>query len=37
MLETAATPADAKAADAERKPVDGWHLVIESLVNSFHT
>ena len=31
MLETAATPADAKAADTERKLTDGWHLVIEAL------
>ena len=31
MLETAASPADAKAADAERKLTDGFHLVIEAL------
>ena len=31
MLETAASIADAKAADAERKLTDGWHLVIEAL------
>jgi oxalyl-CoA decarboxylase len=32
MLETAATPADAKAADAEQKLTNGWHLVIEALM-----
>jgi oxalyl-CoA decarboxylase len=31
MLETATATADAKAADAERKMTDGWHLVIEAL------
>jgi oxalyl-CoA decarboxylase len=31
MLETAASPADAKAPDAERKLTDGFHLVIEAL------
>jgi oxalyl-CoA decarboxylase len=31
MLETATATADAKAADAERKLTDGWHLVIEAL------
>src|SRR6202047_3537037 len=31
MLETAASPADAEAADAERKPTDGFPLVIEAL------
>jgi oxalyl-CoA decarboxylase len=31
MLETAASPADANAADAERKLTDGFHLVIEAL------
>ena len=31
MLETAAATADAKAADAERKLTDGFHLVIEAL------
>src|SRR5678815_5530493 len=31
MLETAASPADSKAADAERKLTDGFHLVIEAL------
>ena len=31
MLETAASPADAKAADADRKMTDGFHLVIEAL------
>jgi oxalyl-CoA decarboxylase len=31
MLETAASPADAKAADADRKLTDGFHLVIEAL------
>ena len=31
MLETAAPPADANAADAERKLTDGFHLVIEAL------
>ena len=31
MLETAASTADAKAADAERKLTDGFHLVIEAL------
>ncbi|MGH9418636.1 MAG: thiamine pyrophosphate-binding protein, partial [Thermoanaerobaculia bacterium] len=31
MLETAASPADAKAADPERKLTDGFHLVIEAL------
>ena len=31
MLETAAAAADAKAADAERKLTDGFHLVIEAL------
>ncbi len=31
MLETAASPTDAKAADAERKLTDGFHLVIEAL------
>jgi oxalyl-CoA decarboxylase len=31
MLETAATPADAKAAETERKLTDGWRLVIEAL------
>ena len=38
MLETAATPADAKAADAERKLTDGWRLVIEALtLNGINT
>jgi oxalyl-CoA decarboxylase len=32
MLETAASTADAKAADAERKLTDGFHLVIEALM-----
>jgi len=31
MLETAATPADAKAADAEPQLTNGWHLVIQAL------
>ncbi|MEP7309511.1 MAG: oxalyl-CoA decarboxylase [Acidobacteriota bacterium] len=31
MLETAASPADTTAADAERKLTDGFHLVIEAL------
>ncbi len=31
MLETAASPADAKSADADRKLTDGFHLVIEAL------
>ena len=31
MLETAASPAVAKAADAERAQTDGFHLVIEAL------
>jgi oxalyl-CoA decarboxylase len=31
MLETAASTADAKAADTERKLTDGFHLVIEAL------
>ena len=31
MLETAASAADANAADAERKLTDGFHLVIEAL------
>jgi len=31
MLETAARPADATAADAERKLTDGFHLVAEAL------
>src|SRR5688572_14087524 len=31
MLETAASTADAKAADAERAMTDGFHLVIEAL------
>ena len=31
MLETAASPADANAAEAERKLTDGFHLVIEAL------
>src|SRR6266576_3256347 len=31
MLETAASPADAKVADPERKLTDGFHLVIEAL------
>ena len=31
MLETAASPADAKATDADRKLTDGFHLVIEAL------
>ena len=31
MLETAASAADAKATDAERNVMDGWHLVIEAL------
>jgi oxalyl-CoA decarboxylase len=31
MLETAASPADAKAADAERALTDGFRLVIEAL------
>ena len=31
MLETAASPADAPAADAEKKLTDGFHLVIEAL------
>jgi oxalyl-CoA decarboxylase len=31
MLETAASTADAKAADPERKLTDGFHLVIEAL------
>jgi oxalyl-CoA decarboxylase len=38
MLETAATPADAKAADTERKLTDGWRLVIEALtLNGINT
>jgi oxalyl-CoA decarboxylase len=31
MLETAASPADAKGADPDRKLTDGFHLVIEAL------
>ena len=31
MLETAASPADAQAAETERKLTDGFHLVIEAL------
>jgi oxalyl-CoA decarboxylase len=31
MLETAASTADAKASDADRKLTDGFHLVIEAL------
>jgi oxalyl-CoA decarboxylase len=31
MLDTSASPADAKAADAERKLTDGFHLVIDAL------
>src|SRR5215217_2134584 len=31
MLETAAPPADATAADAERKLTDGFHLIIDAL------
>jgi oxalyl-CoA decarboxylase len=31
MLETSASPADAKPADADRKLTDGFHLVIEAL------
>jgi oxalyl-CoA decarboxylase len=31
MLETAARPADANAAEAERKLTDGFHLVIDAL------
>jgi oxalyl-CoA decarboxylase len=31
MLEIAASPTDTKAADAERKLTDGFHLVIEAL------
>jgi len=38
MLETAATTADAKAADAERTLTDGWRLVIEALtLNGINT
>jgi hypothetical protein len=38
MLETAASTADAKAADAERALTDGWHLVIEALrLNGLNT
>jgi oxalyl-CoA decarboxylase len=38
MLETAASPADAKAADAEPKLTNGWHLVIEALrLNGINT
>ena len=38
MLETAATPVDAKAADAEPKLTNGWHLVIEALtLNGINT
>jgi oxalyl-CoA decarboxylase len=38
MLETAATPADVKAADAEPKLTNGWHLVIEALtLNGINT
>jgi oxalyl-CoA decarboxylase len=38
MLETAATPADAKAADAEPQLTNGWHLVIEALtLNGINT
>jgi oxalyl-CoA decarboxylase len=31
MLETSASPADARPADADRKLTDGFHLVIEAL------
>jgi len=38
MLETAARPADATAAEAERKLTDGFHLVIDALtLNGFRT
>src|ERR671935_35042 len=38
MLETAASPADANAADTERKLTDGFHLVIEALtLNGINT
>jgi len=38
MLETAARPADANAAEAERKLTDGFHLVIDALtLNGFRT
>ncbi len=38
MLETAARPADANAAEAERKLTDGFHLVIDALtLNGFTT
>jgi oxalyl-CoA decarboxylase len=38
MLETAARPADANAAEAERKLTDGFHLVIDALtLNGFNT
>jgi oxalyl-CoA decarboxylase len=38
MLETAARPADANAAEAERQLTDGFHLVIEALtLNGVHT
>ncbi len=38
MLETAARPADANAAEAERKLTDGFHLVIDALtLNGVHT
>jgi len=38
MLETAASPADAKAADAEPQLTNGWHLVIEALtLNGINT
>ena len=38
MLETAARPADANAAEAERKLTDGFHLVIDALtLNGLNT
>jgi oxalyl-CoA decarboxylase len=38
MLETAARPADANAAEAERTLTDGFHLVIDALrLNGVHT
>jgi oxalyl-CoA decarboxylase len=38
MLETAASPADVKAADAEPQLTNGWHLVIEALtLNGINT
>jgi oxalyl-CoA decarboxylase len=38
MLETAARPADATAAEAERKLTDGFHLVIDALtLNGLNT